>query len=97
MFKLLIFIFLIIFSAPLFAGKQKYEANWHTEFHRGISQALIKGQVRGCGEYKYKENARHRSEFLVRCTLDGKNWTAYLVWPKINKIMGPYKTDPGQN
>ena len=96
MHKLLILL-LITFSAPAFAGKQEYEANWNTEFHKGINTTLIKKRVRGCGEYKYKENVNHRSEFLVRCTRDGKNWTAYLVWPKINKIMGPFKTDPGQN
>lgn len=73
---------------------ERYESAWRTDFHTGITQALIANNVRGCGEYKYRESRKDRGEYLVYCTRDGKMWTAYLVWASIKKVMGPYPPDP---
>jgi hypothetical protein len=55
-----------------------------------ISRTLAAKNVRGCGQYKYRESSKNRGEYLVHCTSDGKNWTAYLVWPNISEITGPH-------
>lgn len=72
----------------------KYESRWHTDVHLEISQALVKSEIRNCGEYKYKQSRTHQGEYVVYCTRDGTNWVSYLVWTGTKKVMGPYKTDP---
>lgn len=72
----------------------KYEANWKTDVNLKISQALVKSNIRNCGEYKYKESRTHKGEYVVYCTRDGINWTSYLVWTGTKKVMGPYDPDP---
>ncbi|MCR6654676.1 MAG: hypothetical protein NVV63_02445 [Opitutus sp.] len=72
----------------------KFERTWRTDFHFGISKALAANHVSGCGELKYKQRADGSSEFVVYCTRDGHVWQSYLVWPSIQKVMGPYPPDP---
>ena len=74
--------------------KERYPAPWQEEFNIEISKTLVSHNVRGCGEYKYRESSRNRGEYLVRCTNDGKNWHTYVVWIYANKILGPYKSEP---
>lgn len=73
---------------------ERYESTWRTDFHTGITQALIANNVRGCGEYQYRESRTDKGEYLVYYTQEGKTWTAYLVWASIKKILGPYPPDP---
>lgn len=66
------------------------------EFNIAISKTLIKHNVKGCGQYKWKASIEYPdSEFLVYCTSDGSNWVAYQVWTKINEVEGPFA--PGQD
>jgi hypothetical protein len=71
-----------------------YPGAWSDAPNSGIQQALIKNGARGCGEYWYKAAASSPNEYLVYCTRDGKNWTAYLVWTSAGKIMGPNQISP---
>jgi len=80
----------IVFSEEI---SSKFELNWNTDFNIGISQALVANKIRDCGEFKYKKSKEHNGEYLVYCTRDGANWSAYLVWAPIKKVMGPYKAD----
>ncbi|MCD4811339.1 hypothetical protein K8R14_01890 [bacterium] len=73
---------------------ERYPGSWRDEFNTGISKALAKNKIRGCGEYKYRPSSKNHNEYLVRCTRDGVNWSSYIVWVGINKVMGPYKSDP---
>src|SRR4051794_34627689 len=45
-----------------------------------------------CGEF-YERLAASSSpgapDYLVACTPDGRQWFGYLVWPSIDKAMGP--------
>ncbi|CAM8642509.1 hypothetical protein MCEMSEM18_03523 [Comamonadaceae bacterium] len=75
-----------------FAGQ--YPGTWSDTPNAGIMRALASNNVAGCGQYSYKAAAGSSSEYLVYCTRDGKNWMAYLVWPKIGKVMGPNRTSP---
>ncbi len=64
-----------------------YDQSWRSpnvEELREISRLMIKNNVSGCGEYHIKEI--ENSEFVVACTVDGKNWTYYVAWPNVNKI-----------
>ncbi len=107
MFKIILFVLLVIFAGSPASGSetmaQMYPGGWHTDFHVGISRALAKNNIRGCGEFKYKPSADNVSwdtsvgEFLVRCTADGKRWVAYLVWAGIDDVMGPYAPDRTMN
>lgn len=72
---------------------QRYPGAWSDAPNVGIARALGKNSVNGCGEYYYRAAAGSTSEFLVYCTRNGTTWTSYLVWPLIEKIMGPYPAD----
>ena len=73
---------------------ERYPAPWREDFHVGISKALASKEIRGCGQYKYRESSKDRNEFLVHCTGDGKFWVAYFVWPTTGGVMGPHSPDP---
>lgn len=72
---------------------ERYPAPWREDFHVGITKALAAKGIRGCGQYKYRESSKDRNEFLVHCTGDGKFWTAYIVWPSTEGLMGPFTPD----
>lgn len=55
-----------------------------------IGQTLVKNKIRNCGEYYVRPSSQDRNEYLVGCSPDGTNWTYYLVWSNIQKVMGPY-------
>ncbi|WP_143482089.1 hypothetical protein [Pseudomonas congelans] len=74
--------------------EEMYPAPWLERFNADINKALASSQIRGCGQYRYRVSTRSSSEFLVYCSRDGKNWLAYMVWPKISKVLGPYQPDP---
>ena len=75
---------------------ERYPGPWRDDFNTGISRALAKNKIRGCGEYKYRPSSNDHNEYLVRCTRDGVNWSSYIVWVGIDndKVMGPHKPDP---
>ncbi len=73
---------------------QKYPGPWVYDFNTPITTALVGADVSGCGIYRYRVSRESSSEFLVYCSSDNENWTAYLVWPNIEKVMGPYPPDP---
>lgn len=50
---------------------------------------LAKNHVRGCGEFYQKPAADAPYEYVVACTRDGETWTAWLVWPASEKVLGP--------
>lgn len=76
---------------------ERYTKEWSSSFNVGITRALAKNNIKGCGDYKYKRSIQNEGEYLVHCSVDGFNWTAYLVWVPIEKVMGPYKPDPETN
>lgn len=70
--------------------EDRYPGPWKTEFNMAITKTLSKNGARGCGIIKYRESAKDKNEFLAVCSTDNKNWDAYMVWPNINEMMGPY-------
>ena len=89
-------IFIISIIGVAFAKtplSERYPGPWEHGFNVGISKALVKNKIRGCGEYKYRPSSKDHNEYLVRCTRDGINWNSYIVWVGIDEVMGPYKTD----
>jgi len=72
---------------------ERYPGPWVRDVHPGIARVLVKNDVRGCGEFKYRESSQNKNEFIVRCSRDGNIWQTYLVWVGADKIMGPYTPD----
>jgi hypothetical protein len=73
---------------------EDYLGTWQSNPPNDIIQTLISNDVRGCGEFHYKPSAQNSGEYLVYCTRDGRTWTAYLVWPDVDRISGPARPDP---
>lgn len=95
--SLCIYTALILVAESAFADlplSERYPGPWKEDFNVDITKALVAKGIKECGEYKYRPSALDRDEYLVHCTRDGKRWSAYLVWPKIKEIMGPYAPDP---
>lgn len=76
-----------IVAEPTFA--ERYPGPWNETFSAPIAKALVGKQIRGCGEFKHRESALNRGEFLVYCTRDGSNWVSYIVWDRTGEVMGP--------
>ncbi|WP_092000074.1 hypothetical protein [Polaromonas sp. OV174] len=74
---------------------QRYPGPWMSDFNLQITQALVKHGATGCGEFKYRESSMNRGEFLVHCTRDGVNSTAYLVWAGTGSVTGPHQVATG--
>jgi hypothetical protein len=73
---------------------QRYPGPWKEDFHVGITRALAINKIEGCGQYKYRQSSNMDNEYVVYCTRDGKTWVSYLVFPQIEKALGPYSIDP---
>lgn len=73
---------------------EDYRGEWRSNSPNNIIRVLSANNVRGCGEFHHKPSTRNSGEYLVYCTPDGRNWTAYIVWPNVNRISGPARPDP---
>jgi len=67
----------------------EYSEFWRTDSSIDISRALVKNNIRGCGQYKYRPSSKVTGKFEVRCTSDGNNWTTYAVYVGSEKVIGP--------
>lgn len=74
-------------AQPTFA--ERYPGPWSETPSLPIVRALVGKQIRGCGEFKHRESALNRGEFLVYCTRDGSNWVSYIVWDRTGEVLGP--------
>ncbi len=72
----------------------KYPGEWNWAYNAAISSSLAQAKVKGCGITRYRVSRESSSEFLVYCSSDNERWKAYIVWPNINKVLGPYQPDP---
>ncbi len=82
-----------IASASDLTLSERYSQPWRDDFHLGITKAFAAKSIRECGQYKFRESSRDKNEFLVYCTRDGRTWKAFIVWPNIGEVMGPYAPD----
>jgi hypothetical protein len=88
---------------PEVSTRPKYESEWHTDVHRGITIALGRNKIRDCGEYAYKRNTDETEDYLVRCRTErayikeesGEETTTlfYQVWPNIDSVVGPFSEE----
>lgn len=74
--------------------EEQYPAPWIKADDPSITRALSEADVDGCGKYRYRVSSGSKSEFLVYCTRGGRVTQAFMVWPNIHKLMGPYPPDP---
>ncbi|MCH5490484.1 hypothetical protein [Pseudomonas syringae] len=76
---------------------EQYPGPWLEKFDQRISKTLAVNGIRGCGQYKFKEDAKQSKSYIVYCSRDGENWLAYIVWAASEKVMGPYAPDSSLN
>jgi hypothetical protein len=72
---------------------EQYPEPWkdaNSEQNIEIGQTLVKNNISGCGEYYIRPSSQNTNEYLVGCSSDGIIWKYYMVWPKIQNVMGPY-------
>lgn len=60
--------------------------NFSNSENLDISRTLITNNVTGCGFVRWALNPGTTSEYTVNCSMDGENWTTYIVYPKINAV-----------
>lgn len=85
--------FILSLTAQAETVAERYPGPWEDEFNFEITKALTKNEIGSCGHFKYRASSMDKGEYLVYCTSDLENWTAYMVWPNIEKVLGPYQTD----
>lgn len=95
----------LLLASVLFVGQAmaetdlsvKYPGPWQDNYDQRITKTLVVNGITGCGEYKFKEDAKKSKSYVVYCSRDGKNWLAYIVWAASEKVMGPFPPDPSLN
>lgn len=75
------------------SSNSEYPGPWKDDLNVDISRAFVTKKIRGCGEYRYKESRTTRTEYLVQCSRDSKNWVAYLVWTRTGAVTGPFRAE----
>lgn len=73
--------------------EEMYPAPWIAKSNPRINQALDDEGIEGCAKYRYRVASKSESEFLIYCYSGGKPRSAYMVWPNIHKVLGPYTPD----
>lgn len=71
---------------------EQYPAPWRQDSPAELNITLGNNRVRGCGEFYFRTRhgeAGKYAEYLVYCTGDGNSWTTYIVFPSVNKVVGP--------
>lgn len=61
-------------------------------FNAEITRALVKSDVRGCGQYRWQPVLNRRGEFRVYCTADGERYTGYRVLPGSGRVAPDHST-----
>lgn len=72
---------------------EMYPGPWRSDANQSIKKVLAAQGVEGCGKYRYRVAVESTSEFLVYCYRGNTPMAAYMVWPNINKVLGPYQPD----
>jgi hypothetical protein len=71
---------------------EQYPGPWKDDVKIELVKLLIAQHAQGCGElwWRTRDGKTGKfAEYLVYCTSDGKEWTAWLLWPGINSATGP--------
>ena len=55
-----------------------------------IGRALVKNNVKVCGQYVVRPSAQYKGEYLVACTPDGQKYVYFLVWVDTEVVNGPF-------
>ena len=74
--------------------KDRWPGQWQHNEQSEITTTLAENNIILCKDYKYKVPAKTGEAHLVRCTPDYDVWSTYMVWTQLNRVLGPYETDP---
>jgi hypothetical protein len=88
----LIFPLFILSACGERSWAEQFPAPWHSSAKMELVRLLIANNATGCGEFYWRARDGRDEEFgeyLVYCTRDRENWTAWLLWPGSGKVQGP--------
>lgn len=81
----------VIILAAMALSSSLLAQDWSNDANIKVSKALVKNNIRGCGQMRWRPNPAHRSEVIVQCAPDGQYTHEYLVFTAAEKVEGPYK------
>jgi len=80
-------------SASKRSATNDYPGPWLDEFNLPLVQLIAKKNIRVCGEMYFKRyKGKSDSDFLVKCSREGKKFYYFLAFPRIDELQGPYNT-----
>jgi hypothetical protein len=71
---------------------EQFSGPWQEYAKPDLVQLLISKDATGCGEFYWKAKdgkVDEFAEYLVYCTRDGVEWTAWMLWPGSGGASGP--------
>ena len=87
-FILIAIVALILFKACSDSGTgTKADTTAPVDVQYEIAKVIASNKMSGCGEFTWTANPGQSSEYTVKCSSDGTNWTTYTVWTKVDKIV----------
>ncbi len=69
--------------------QEQYHPEWKSPSSAdlvNVGRALIKNDVKVCGEYYVRYHKEYSGEYLLACTKDGNTWHYFQVWDAINEV-----------
>ncbi|MFB6455897.1 hypothetical protein ACE38W_11555 [Chitinophaga sp. Hz27] len=86
---LLVSLFILLASCHEPTFSERYNQQWREpqgqEFIT-IGRALVKNDIRVCGEYYVRKSSLDPGEYVVGCTPDGEKFEYFLVWTSTEKV-----------
>lgn len=72
-----------------------FESQWRRTANTEIVRTFATQKIEGCTDMAWRGHRMSHGQFLVYCTDDGgRRWTAWLVWPGSQRVVGPFPPDP---
>ena len=72
-----------------------FEANWRRATNTDLARTLASAEVDDCPVMAYRQHKTAQGQFLVWCSNNGgRRWIAWVVWPGLQKVIGPFPPDP---
>ena len=73
--------------------EESYSGPWSVPTGE-VAVSLARNGAKNCGEFYQKESSTTKGEFAVACNASKSDsgppiWVVYLVWPRIDKAVGP--------
>lgn len=71
-----------------------FQSEWRHKPDVDLVRTLAATQVPDCSEFVFRPHKFQHGHYLVYCTNDGRQWTAWLVTTGTRRVVGPFPPDP---